>query len=266
MALTAFLALGTPLFWCAILGDVWLVAHVSAVCFTLLALVELSGQRRGWVVALFAAAAAMSRYPLLPLLFVYPALIAKSPTRVRDLMSYAFTLAPIFAIWICYNEVRWGTLNDIGFQLFYRLNYHGRSASMLDIGNIRSQLWNFFVHPPVAYGRRPWIGADQFGLALTYTSPALLCAFFARRPRLWVVMLWILAICAAIPSFLYYDGGGVQFGMRHALDFEPFLFALMITAIGRRTVPAALLLISWSVLVGIWGLWYWMAYPPGRSV
>ena len=46
----AFLLVGTDLLWCAMLGDVWFIAHVSAVCFTMLALAELRGQApsRGW--------------------------------------------------------------------------------------------------------------------------------------------------------------------------------------------------------------------------
>src|SRR5581483_6329721 len=45
--LCAFLLAGTDLLWCAMLGDVWFIAHVGAVAFTLLALVELCGKRRG---------------------------------------------------------------------------------------------------------------------------------------------------------------------------------------------------------------------------
>ncbi len=46
-----FFLAGTDLLWCAIFGDVWFLAHVSACCFTMLALVELAGKRRGWLVA-----------------------------------------------------------------------------------------------------------------------------------------------------------------------------------------------------------------------
>ena len=69
---------------------------------------------------------------------------------------------------------------------------------------------------------------------------------------------------SALPSFLYYDSGGVQFGMRHALDFEPFVFALMVLAVGRRFGTIPLVLVGWSVAAGIWGLWFWSTYPPGH--
>jgi len=267
VALTAFFAFGTDLFWCSIVGDVWFVAHVSAVLFTLLVFIELNGKRRGWLVALFAAAAALSRYSLLPALAVYPFLL-DAPNRRRALLTYLAAIIPVLGIWVWYNEIRWGTPNDVGFQLFHQLYYlrdHPGAGPMLDVANVKGQLWNFFVKPPLYFPRPPWVGADQFGLALTYTSPALVAAFLARRPRPLVVACWLLAIAAAIPSLLYYDGGGVQFGIRHALDFEPFLFVLMVLGAGKKMPPWVLALIAWSVLVGIWGVWFWYAYPPGHS-
>ena len=75
----AFLLAGTDLLWCAMLGDVWFIAHVSAVCFTMLALVELTGKRRGWLVALFAVCAVESRFTMIAALPVYAYLLAIRP-------------------------------------------------------------------------------------------------------------------------------------------------------------------------------------------
>ena len=134
---------------------------------------------------------------------------------------------------------------------------------MFGASNLQSQLWNFLVHPPLYLNRPPWIGADRLGLALTYTSPALVCAFLARRPIALVAACWLLTATTLIPSLLDFDAGGEQFGMRHALDFEPFLFVLMVLGIGRRLPWWAGVLIAWSVGVGIWGLWFWRAHPSG---
>ena len=67
-------------------------------------------------------------------------------------------------------------------------------------------------------------------------------------------------VLAAIPAFTYYVNGYIQFGMRHALDFEPFLFVLMVLAArdGLRSVWN--LLIAYSVLVGLWGSWFWNTF------
>ena len=54
------------------------------------------------------------------------------------------------------------------------------------------------------------------GVALTWTSPALILAFFARRPRRLLLAMWVAAILTAIPNLTYYVNGTSQFGMRHA--------------------------------------------------
>jgi hypothetical protein len=57
----AFLFAGTQLAWCAMLGDVWFIAHVSSVTCTFLALAELTGKRRGSLIALALVGAAWAR-------------------------------------------------------------------------------------------------------------------------------------------------------------------------------------------------------------
>jgi hypothetical protein len=47
-------------------------------------------------------------------------------------------------------------------------------------------------------------------------------------------VLWAAAGLVAIPVFLYYGGGYVQYGFRYSLDFTPFLVALTAMATGRR--------------------------------
>ena len=48
--------------------------------------------------------------------------------------------------------------------------------------------------------------------------------------------------------------------MSHALDFEPFLVALLLLAL-RQTVPWwGKTLIVYSAAVGLWGCWYWLTF------
>jgi hypothetical protein len=78
------------------------------------------------------------------------------------------------------------------------------------------------------------------------------------------VALWIATVLVAAPSFLYYLNGWWQFGMRHMLDFLPYLFALMAIGVRDRMPRWGIALIVWSALVGAWGVWYWnMVYRTG---
>ncbi|MHB8442498.1 MAG: hypothetical protein ACYDBM_10755 [Candidatus Tyrphobacter sp.] len=260
----AFLLAGTDLLWCAMLGDVWFVAHVGAVCFTFLALVELAGKRRPWLVMLWAACAFESRFSLVLAVPVYVALMvaeARASERARVIASAAAVLVPVAILWIAYNELRWGTWSDIGYSAWYHQDQAGLPyGSPFRLQYLGYQLRSFFVQLPSWTPVFPWLVPGMSGVALTWTSPALLLAFFARKPTRLVAALWAAAILTALPNLLYYVNGFAQFGMRHALDFVPFLVALMMLTARERLPRWGVALIVWSVLVGLWGCWYWNAF------
>jgi len=255
----AFLLVGTDLLWCATFGDVWFIAHVSAVCFTMLALVELAGKRRGWLVALFAACAFESRFSMIAAIPVYAYLVLRQREGYRAIEGFASVLILVAALWVLYNRARWGTWNDIGYTTWYHQDQVGMpTGSPFRLSYVPNQLWSFFAQMPTALPAYPWLRPELTGVALTWTSPALILAFFARKPAVWVVSLWIAAVLTALPNFLYYVNGFAQFGMRHALDFEPFLVALMMLAVRQRLAWWGEALIAYSVVAGFWGCWYWL--------
>src|SRR5580692_2378935 len=73
----AFLFAGTQLAWCAMLGDVWFIAHVASVACAFLALAELTGKKRGSLVALALVAAAFSRFSLVLAIPVFAWLVLR---------------------------------------------------------------------------------------------------------------------------------------------------------------------------------------------
>jgi hypothetical protein len=262
--LCGFLLLGTDLFWCAMLGDVWFIAHVASVAFTLLAILELLRERRGWVVAAFAACAVESRFTMVVALPVYGAMLAYGRGSTaecrRRIAAYVATLAPVAALWVGYNEARWGTPTDIGYTAWYHQDNAGMpTGSPFRLAYLAYQLQSFFIQAPERSPDYPYLIPSIGGTALTWTSPALVIALFARRNSLAAAM-WLLAILAAIPNLLYYVNGYAQFGMRHALDFEPFLFVLMALALRRGARPIATILILYSMAVGVWGVWFWRTF------
>ncbi len=270
--LAAFLLTGTDLLWCAMLGDVWFIAHVSAAAFTLLALVELAGKRRGWLVGLWAVAAAGSRFSLVLAIPVYAALLlATDPLpqewridsrRLRALaLGFGGVLLAAGAIFIAYNFARWGTAADIGYTTWYHQDSAGSpTGSPFRLQYLSYQLWSFFVQHPDFSAAFPWIRPSYSGIALTWTSPALVFALWARKPRALVIAMWAAAIFVALPSFLYYVNGYAQYGMRHALDFIPFLYALMALAARERLPRWVKALIVYSCAASLYGVWYWNVF------
>lgn len=260
----AFAFAGTQLWWSAMLGDVWFIAHVAAVACTFLSLAELTGKRRGWLVALGAAGAAFSRFSLVLAVPVYAwLLLCDRPVaeRRRALAGFGAVAALGVVLWIAYNEARWGVWYDIGYAAWYHQDSaDSPTGSPFALRYLPYQLWSFFVQGPAWQSTFPYIVPTVGGLALTWTSPAFVLALFARRPRALVLGLWAAALLVAGPSFIYYVNGYAQFGMRHTLDFAPFLILLMALAVRERVSAVAGVLLAWSLAIGCWGVWYWNAF------
>lgn len=255
--IVGFFLAGTDVLWCAMLGDVWFIAHVSAVAFTMLALMELAGGRRGWLVALWAACAFESRFSLVLAIPVYAYMLGNK----RALLSFGGVIAATAALWVSYNLARWGVWYDIGYTQWYHQDQAGMPyGAPFKLQYLPYQLWSFFVDAPERIPVFPWLRPTMNGVALTWTSPALVLALFARRPKLWIWPMWAATLLVAAPNFVYYVNGFAQFGMRHALDFEPFAIVLMMLAVREKMPRWGYALIAYSIAVGIWGCWYWNVY------
>jgi hypothetical protein len=89
------------------------------------------------------------------------------------------------------------------------------------------------------------------------TTPALLIAVGAGfRSRISLVQ-WAAAGLIAIPVFLYYGGGGAYtYGYRYALDFTPFLLALVALAARQRFGNLEKVLIALSIAFVTYGFVY----------
>jgi len=272
--IVAFMFGGTDLWWGSVFGDVWFLAQTSAVAFTLLSLMELSGPKpRGWLVAFYYVLALGSRFtivtalPVLAYLTYYGNLDTYRPLydgRLRRLGSFSVVIVLFAAFWMWYNWIRWGVVWDSGHTIFFHQDESAGSpfGSPFGLNHIPYQLRSFFLLPPRFLSYFPYVYPLRFGTALTWTSPALIYALWAREPYLSVRAMWLAALLAAIPSLLYYVNGYSQFGMRHALDFEPFLFVLMLLAARVHLPKWVPVLVAYSIAATAYGIWFWLHYFP----
>lgn len=239
LAATAFAFFGTSLFVCATRGDVWFLAHVSGFAFSMLALCEVAGRRRPWLVALWALAAAFSRYPLLAVVPVYAALLLWESPRRATVLQFLAPVVPAAVVSALYNRNRWGTLADRGFSIWYRVmdSRYAENPHPFSPAYLPEQLTLYFATPPHLLAAAPWLAPPRFGFGIAFSSLPFAYAVFAGR-SVRSAALWLATLVAAVPALTYYDTGGEQFGVRHALDFEPFLFALLALVLARR--PSAL--------------------------
>jgi hypothetical protein len=270
VVLVAFFFAGTDLWWGSTLGDVWFLAQTSAVAFLTLALAQLTSERpRGALVGLAYALAVGSRFTLVMALPVVALALYRGGLGdaerlaggARRLAAFALVVGAFAALWVAYNEARWGVWYDRGHTIFYHQDVEAGAAtgSPFSWHNLPMQVQSFLLAPPTLSDVAPFVTPSFKGTALTYTSPALLLAFFARRPRFAVRAMWLATALVALPSLLYYVNGASQYGMRHALDFEPFLFVLMVLAARVELPRWAVYLTGYSIAMSVLGIWYWLA-------
>ncbi len=273
----AFTLLGTDLMWCSQLGDVWFYSPVVAVACTALALTECFGKRRGWLIGLAAVCAFESRSTLVFAFLLYPYLMccdAFTKENIIDvfklLRGYVIVVGLGLCVWVFYNLIRWGTWNDIGYDLFCTLDPNYCFGSPFGLKYVFYEIYMFFFKAPhlvrdssVNLTRFPFYTQDSEGVALTFCSPALLFAFWAKR-NFKTVSLWITIILIFIPEIFYYVAGSAQVGMRHALDFIPFLIVLMAFALRDNPRHWFYILMGWSILFGIWSCWLWNVGLAGK--
>ena len=121
----------------------------------MLALVELAGKRRGWLVALFAACAFESRFSMALALPVYAYLLSYHPQPVAGQTDEARGCRSPPCWWasarsgLLYNFARWGTWNDIGYTAWYHQDQAGMpTGSPFRFEYLPYQFWSFFVQTP----------------------------------------------------------------------------------------------------------------------
>jgi len=259
----ALFALGTIFWWCAAVGALWMFESVVAVTFAIFALLECYGKRRPWLVALLLTGASLSRPPyalaMAPLL-VWLLLSVPRGRRLAAFGSFAAGIVPLAALYVLYNELRWGTPFDLGYTLWYRQDVAGSPVGQpYGIEHLPYNLFSFFLLAPQFVPQAPWLQPTPAGIALTFTSPALAIACCAPRSRETIV-LWSCAALAAIPALFYYVNGYNQMGMRHSLDFTPFLLPLIARGLPRAPAGLTVGLIAYSIAANAYEVAYWAAH------
>ena len=71
------------------------------------------------------------------------------------------------------------------------------------------------------------------------------------------------ALIAVTPSLIFVGNGSAQFGTRHYLQAFPFLLLLMALGAHRRIDQMSRILITASVFMITWGVWYVRFYGLG---
>jgi hypothetical protein len=134
--------------------------------------------------------------------------------------------------------------------------------------NLPMQLEAYFERPPHLLRSFPWIAPPLLGFAITWSSFGLIFALLTLGKvgrDLSVSMLWLCTLLAVVPGLLYYDTGGAEYGMRHALDFEPFAVALLAFALRTRWNAPMRWILYANAAFGLYEAVYFLRWPQALS-
>lgn len=257
-------AFGTIQWFHAAVGSAWYIAHISAMFFLWLAILETVTKGRLFLIGLLIGFAYLSRLPtilaiIFPIVFLYERFLILNNKKLKNinfrnllLLGGGAGIAVIFNS--TYNFLRFGVINDISYQLLPVFNEPWYKYGLFNIRYIPIHLTEAFTALPKFSPNPPFIIPSLFVMAIWFTTPAFILAFFAKyKTRIACASLASL-VAISIPELAHGSNGFSQFGYRFLMDFYPFLLILTVSGMVGRAKLLSILLIILSILINQWGV------------
>ncbi len=264
--LTILFGLGSPFwFYSGRNGSTWSLSHVTVVFGLMLAIHEVVGHQRGWLVGLGVGLAVLSRQPALLSLPFFIGMLGRQKTWKREFvlayLSFALVFGGLVLFDAYYNYARFGSPFDNGYRrlILNSRDIGPRSWGLFNIKYVSQNARTIFLKLPDRLPDFPWFDPGLGGFSILLSTPALFLALRADyRDR---INLLALCCCLAIQGMYltYYWSGFAQFGCRYSVDYLPFV--MLLAAAGARNLPRWMLPTTTlaGMIVEIWGIG-WAAY------
>jgi hypothetical protein len=260
-----FVAFGTLLFYITVVGNFYFLAQAESFLALTLFLIEWAGRRRPAAMGVCLAFSFLAR-PTTALAAIPfgVAMLWQKRDALRPLVAAALAFAiPIgvaIAVYGWFNWLRFGSPLQAGYAISY-LPQPGldarRALGLFSVLQVPENFRLAMLAPFDTMDKFPYLTANPFGLSMVLVSPALLTTLWAGFKQYSARLMWIAAALVAIPVFLYYGGGYVQYGFRYSLDFTPFLVTLVAMGSSRWKGRLERFLIIASVASVTYGvLWH----------
>jgi hypothetical protein len=264
-----FAACGTLLLFVSVFGDFYYLAHAESFLALTLFLIEWAGRRRPAVLSACLAVSFLARPTTV--LAAVPFGLALLWQRRETLSRLASTVAGFaiptgfaIAVYGWFNWLRFGSPFEAGYAISYVIDpalEARRQLGVFSIVQIPENIRLALFALPQRIDHFPFFTADRFGMSMLLVSPALVTSAWAGIRDRSAQLLWTAAAIVAIPVFLYYGGGANQYGFRYALDFTPFLIALVALGSSRwKGWPEHVLIVASVASIAYGVLWHSMVY------
>ncbi len=260
-------AFGTIQWYHAEVGSSWYIAHIVALFFLWLSLLELVTKQRLFLIGLFIGGAYLARLPtILAVIFVLiflkeEFLVGKriKQINIKNLFLFILGLLPALVINGMYNFLRFGKFYDYGYTLY--LNSQSLAIKELifpygffSIYYIPDRIKDIFYSFPTFTAQPPFVIPSLYAMALYIVTPAFFLILFASFKNRLVYSSLVSILIMSIPILVKGGNGFTQFGFRYSLDFLPFLLILTASGLENRFNIYSKLLIVLSILINLWGV------------
>lgn len=260
LLMTLLFALGTNHWYLASVGSAWFIAHITALFFLLLALVETFGKGRLLLIGFLLGVSFWARTTeLFTIPFFYILFWRKFwPINGKNFYNFLlFNLGVIFFILLDaeYNFLRFGNFSVLApYQLIPGISKDPIfQQGFMSLSYIPRHWDAVFFRLPLIKSTFPFIIPSLYSTALWFTSPLLIYALRVKRSLL-TISCWVAILLTFLVISLWGGVGFAQFGYRFAQDFMPFLLILTALGIGQKPTKLAYLLMFLSILVNLWGV------------
>jgi len=254
--MTILFAFGTNFSFSALIGSAWHFAHIIAVFFLLLALLESTGKKRPIIIGFLYSAAFMARLPVFLAFPIFLYLILKDSRRdqiVKKLMLFFVPVVFILGLFGIYNFVRFGSFFQTGYSLIPGvLQEPWYKYGIFSVHYISRQLQAIFLSMPKFSVHFPYFLPTSYAMALWLTTPALFLLFGVRTKDKYSVVFLLTALLIALPSLMHGTVGFSQFGYRFSLDFIVFLLLPLIAVFERIGWKIAGIFVAVSMAINLW--------------
>ena len=173
--------------------------------------------------------------------------------RALALCALPVLVAGGLAMWM--NEARFGRPTEFGHR-FLMINWRGRIErwGLFSYHYLGKNLAVFFGSLPWLTAREPHVIVSRHGLALWFTTPALLLALWPKRALDFRMRAFFAAAAVvAVVDLMYQNSGWVQFGYRFATDYLVVLIALIALGGRKLRTPGFALALVFSIAVNLFG-------------
>jgi hypothetical protein len=260
--LSVLFTFGTVNLFSAIRGEVWFTALILGITLQTLFILAGTDARHPFLAGVALALGMATRTPI-AFGFVFFALELFRdgdrfvwrgfPYLFKKGLAFAVPILAVGALLAIYNYARFENPFEFGHTFLAggtrpSIREHGLFSFWFLKNNLAAAVTN----PPVIDTFSPFIHITRHGLSLLFTSPFLLYLLWQRNFPLYARNLAVAALFVALPSLFYQNTGWAQFGWRFALDFMPFLFAMLAVS-SRQFTKGFLVLCIYAFLINALG-------------